>query len=139
MTTPTTVRPKPSTDWATAMQMPDHHDGPAGDAFLTWAKNHGLQPNVQEHAGQRRLTLTGSSGLTRPLRVETYRTQVDGTLVHLASGTAEQHTAHEYRWRVVHTSNGEIMAAGEGYIDRRDRDHAVATLWPGLDIVEVDE
>lgn len=163
MTTPTTVRPRPSTDWASAMQMPDQTDGPGGDAFLAWAKDQGLQPNVQEQAGQRRLTLTGSSGLTRPvdpgtwvivqrdargqvfietctpeyfadmfeparpLRVETYRT-VD----RLDAGD----NLLEHRWRVVHTSNGEIMASGEGYTDRRARDHAIQVLWPDLPVIE---
>ena len=45
---------------------------------------------------------------------------------------------YEYRFRVVHTSNGEVMASGEGYPDKRDRDHAVKVLHPDLDVVEVE-
>jgi hypothetical protein len=155
------------------MQMPDHTDGPGGDAFLAWAQEQGLQPDLQDQAGQRRLTLTGSSGLTRPvepgtwvivqrdargqvfietctpeyfadmfeparsLRVETYRS---GTTEVPELGETEH--AHvptgpiEYRWRVRHTSNGEIMASGEGYTDRRARDHAIQVLWPDLPVIE---
>lgn len=40
----------------------------------------------------------------------------------------------EYRWRVRHKSNGEILCSGEGYSDSRDRDHAVDVLWPDLGI-----
>lgn len=61
----------------------------------------------------------------RPLRVEVY----DST-------DHEEHVEH--RWRVVHTSNGENMGYGEGYVDRRDRDAAVATLFPGVEVAEVD-
>ena len=43
----------------------------------------------------------------------------------------------QYRWRVRH-SNGEVMASGEGYVDKRDRDHAVKVLHPDLDVVEVE-
>lgn len=43
-----------------------------------------------------------------------------------------------HRWRVVHVSNGETMASGEGYADRRDRDHAVALLFPGVPVEEVE-
>ena len=57
----------------------------------------------------------------RPLRLDTYRD-----------------TAGEHRWRVVHTSNGETLAAGEGYTDRRDRDHAARILVPDLDPVDID-
>lgn len=46
--------------------------------------------------------------------------------------------AGEHRWRVVHTTNGETMASGEGYADTRDRDHAVALLFPGVDRVVID-
>lgn len=46
--------------------------------------------------------------------------------------------AGEHRWRVNHTSNAEPMAAGEGYTDRRDRDHALEVLFPGIDVVEGD-
>ena len=46
--------------------------------------------------------------------------------------------AREYRWRVVHSSNGEVMASGEGYADRSDRDHAVNVLFPGVEIIEVE-
>ena len=66
----------------------------------------------------------------RPLRVEVYE-RVD---VITYSGVSET----EYRWRVVHTSNGEVMASGEGYADRRDRDHAIEVLFPGVEIVEVE-
>src|SRR5690606_33936769 len=62
----------------------------------------------------------------RPLRAEVYRT---------VEGNTTQHCAH--RWRVVHTSNGEIMASGEGYADKRDRDHALNVLFPDLEPVEV--
>lgn len=68
-----------------------------------------------------------------PLRVETYRTETPAT------DLPDSDVLVEHRWRVVHTSNGEIMASGEGYTDRRDRDHAVATLWPGIDVVEADQ
>lgn len=64
---------------------------------------------------------------SRPLRVETYRR---------VRGRSTQH--FEYRWRVVHTSNGETMASGEGYVDGRDRDHAVEVLFPGVEVVEVE-
>jgi len=64
-----------------------------------------------------------SSG--RPLRVEVY-------------GLVPDTDPQPYRWRVVHTSNGETMASGEGYADRRDRDHAVEVLFPDLEPVEVD-
>jgi len=60
----------------------------------------------------------------RPLRVEIYE--------------AADSLAADYRWRVVHSSNGEIMASGEGYADRRDRDHAVNVLFPGVEIVEIE-
>lgn len=63
----------------------------------------------------------------RPLRVETYR---------CVRGRSTQH--FEYRWRVVHTSNGEIMASGEGYTAQVDRDHAVSVLFPGVEVVEVE-
>lgn len=63
----------------------------------------------------------------RPLRVETYRR---------VRGRSTQH--FEYRWRVVHTSNGEVMASGEGYTAQVDRDHAVEVLFPGVEIVEVE-
>jgi len=43
-----------------------------------------------------------------------------------------------HRWRVRHTSNGEIMASGEGYTAQVDRDHAVEVLFPGVEIVEVE-
>jgi uncharacterized protein YegP (UPF0339 family) len=46
--------------------------------------------------------------------------------------------AGKHRWRVVHTMNGETMASGEGYADTRDRDHAVALLFPGVTVVELD-
>lgn len=66
----------------------------------------------------------------RPLRVEVYESTV----------FADDHWPEkvEYRWRVVHSSNGEVMASGEGYADRRDRDRAVEVLFPGVEIVEVE-
>ena len=67
------------------------------------------------------------AGARRPLRVETYRS---------VEGMSTKH--HEFRWRVVHASNGETMASGEGYVDGRDRDHAVKVLFPGVEIVEVE-
>lgn len=65
----------------------------------------------------------------RPLRVEVYT-----KVVHLGGGPLER---RDYRWRVRH-SNGEVMAHGEGYVDKRDRDHAVKVLHPDLDVVEVE-
>lgn len=70
----------------------------------------------------------------RPLRVEVYETRraiesEPDDFVHIVI---------EHRWRVVHTSNGEIMAQGEGYADRRDRDHAVHVLFPDVDVIEVE-
>lgn len=66
----------------------------------------------------------------RPLRVEVYESTV----------FADDHWPEkvEYRWRVVHTSNGEVMASGEGYTAQGDRDHAVKVLFPGVEIVEVE-
>lgn len=52
--------------------------------------------------------------------------------------SAADSLAADYRWRVVHSSNGEIMASGEGCADRRDRDHSVNVLFPGVEIVEVE-
>jgi hypothetical protein len=71
----------------------------------------------------------------RPFRVELY----DG--LELAPGhTEHRHTGrvHRYRWRVVHTSNGETIASGESYADKRDRDHAIDVLFPGVERVEVE-
>lgn len=46
--------------------------------------------------------------------------------------------AGEFRWRVVHNSNGETMGdSGEGYVNKSDRDHAVNLLWSGVPIREV--
>lgn len=64
----------------------------------------------------------------RPLRVEVYET----------TDLFAEPPAPDHRFRVVHNSNGEIMAHGEGYADKRDRDHAVALLHPDLDVVEVE-
>lgn len=59
----------------------------------------------------------------RPLVVETYSTK-----------RALFSNKREYRWRVRHKSNSEILASGEAYADPRDRDHAVDVLWPDLGI-----
>ena len=64
----------------------------------------------------------------RPLRVEVYET----------TDLFAEPPAPDHRFRVVHTSNGEILAHGEGYADKRDRDHAVKVLHPDLEPVEVD-
>ena len=64
----------------------------------------------------------------RPLRVEVYET----------TDLFAEPPAPDHRFRIVHTSNGEILAHGEGYVDKRDRDHAVALLHPDLDVVEVE-
>lgn len=45
--------------------------------------------------------------------------------------------AIEYRWR-ARARNGEIIASGEGYADKRDRDHVIELMWPGIDTVEVE-
>lgn len=59
----------------------------------------------------------------RPLRLETYsRIGIRG---------------RRHYWRVRHTSNGEIMASGEPYSRRIDRDRAVKVLWPDLTPVDV--
>lgn len=42
----------------------------------------------------------------------------------------------KYRWRLVHKSNGKTMAQGEGYKDKRDRNHATNLLFPHLNPVE---
>ena len=68
-----------------------------------------------------------------PLRVEVYEQR----LLRLHDDRDDEPFT-EYRFRVVHTSNGEILAHGEGYVDKRDRDHAVALLHPDLDVVEVE-
>lgn len=59
----------------------------------------------------------------RPLYVETYSTR-----------RALLSNKRAYYWRVVHKSNGEIVASGEGYAAARDRDHIVTVLWPDLSI-----
>ena len=69
----------------------------------------------------------------RPLRVEVYEQR----LLRLHDDRDDEPFT-EYRFRVVHNSNGEIMAHGEGYADKRDRDHAVKVLHPDLEPVEVD-
>lgn len=69
----------------------------------------------------------------RPLRVEVYEQR----LVRLHDDRDDEPFT-DHRFRVVHTSNGEILAHGEGYVDKRDRDHAVALLHPDLDVVEVE-
>lgn len=61
----------------------------------------------------------------RDLRVETY-----------ASANGEE---KEYRWRIVHASNGENMGDGEGYVNKEDRDHAVSVLFPDVEVTEVTE
>lgn len=63
----------------------------------------------------------------RPLVVETYSTR-----------RALFSNKREYRWRVVHKSNHETMASGEGYRLQSDRDHAVDVLWPDLGIDALD-
>ena len=68
----------------------------------------------------------------RPLRVETYRS------FRIVDEKSPVTGEPEFRWRVVHTSNGETMASGEGYVAQVDRDHAVEVLFPGVEIVEVD-
>lgn len=75
----------------------------------------------------------------RPLRAEVYTKQrekvhLDGDPLRVAS----TERVPEYRWRVVHTSNGEVMASGGGYANKRDRDHALALLHPDLEPVEVE-
>lgn len=163
MTTPTRVRPRPSTDWAEAMQMPNHDDGPGGQAFLTWARQQGLQPSLQEPSGHPRLTLTGTSGIARPVDPGTWvivqRDTRDQIFIETCTPEyftemfepARQLRVETYRsvhrlddsaakvqywWRVVHTSTGENMGYGEGYASRTDRDHAVQVLWPDLDVIE---
>lgn len=73
----------------------------------------------------------------RPLRVETYRSRTTEvtTLGDLEPTTLPAEPG-DYRWRVVHTTNGEVMASGEGYTDPRDRDHAIELLWPDLEVTE---
>ena len=68
-----------------------------------------------------------------PLRVEVYEQR----LLRLHDDRDDEPFT-DHRWRVVHTSNGEVMASGEGYVDKRDRDHAVKVLHPDLDVVEVE-
>lgn len=58
--------------------------------------------------------------MDRPLKVETYsRVGILGK---------------RYYWRVRHLSNDEIMAQHRGYVREEDRDHAVITLWPDLEV-----
>lgn len=106
--------------------------GPDTMARLTnWA----MQDRNPETVVQR-LEEVAESG--RPLRVEVYAKQREK--VHLNGDplrVASTEHVTEYRWRVRH-SNGGIMASGEGYVDKRDRDHAVALLHPDLDVVEVE-
>lgn len=60
----------------------------------------------------------------RPLIVETYsRMSLRGR--------------RRFHWRVRHTSNGEIMASGEAYSDKRDCLHAVGLLFPDLQVVDL--
>ena len=90
-----------------------------------------LTSDAMNHNGDyesvvQRLEEVAESG--RPLRVEVYET----------TDLFAEPPAPDHRFRVVHTSNGEILAHGEGYVDKRDRDHAVALLHPDLDVVEVE-
>lgn len=70
----------------------------------------------------------------RGLRVEVYRQLRPGA----SKFEPPTDGSFEHRWRVVHTSNGKILASGEGYVDKRDRDHAVQVLFPGVEVVEVE-
>lgn len=71
-------------------------------------------------------TISARQGRThmepRPLKVETYR---------IKRAMLSRRT--EWRWRVRHTSNGEIMASGQGYANRSDMYDAINVMWPDLD------
>lgn len=101
-----------------------------GPDTMTQLTNWAMQDRNPETVVQR-LEEVAESG--RPLRVEVYEQR----LLRLHDDRDDEPFT-EYRFRVVHTSNGEIMAHGEGYVDKRDRDHAVAVLHPDLDVVEVE-
>lgn len=45
----------------------------------------------------------------------------------------------QYRFRIVHTRNGEIMAQGEGYNNRFDRDAAVAVLVRQMAVADIED
>ena len=64
----------------------------------------------------------------RGIHVETYDREI---------ATVEDGMVREYRWRVVH-ENTQVMGSGEGYADKRDRDRAVAVLFPGVPTEEVE-
>lgn len=68
----------------------------------------------------------------RPLRLEFFET------VRGDAGPDGVVKVTRFWWRVRHTSNGEIVAQGEGYSDRRDRDHIAGVLHPDLEPVEVE-
>ena len=96
-----------------------------GPDTMTELANWAMQDRNPETVVQR-LEEVAESG--RPLRVEVYET----------TDLFAEPPAPDHRFRVVHTSNGEILAHGEGYVDKLDRDHAVALLHPDLDVVEVE-
>ena len=96
-----------------------------GPDTMTQLTNWAMQDCNPETVVQR-LEEVAESG--RPLRVEVYET----------TDLFAEPPAPDHRFRVVHTSNGEILAHGEGYADKRDRDHALSLLHPDLDVGEVE-
>lgn len=78
-------------------------------------------PNKPKATYPEAVSIRGNIINGRPLIVETYSTR-----------RALLSNKREYRWRVKHKSNGEILASGEGYRLQPDRDHAVDVLWPDL-------
>lgn len=54
--------------------------------------------------------------------IETYRSQKD----------------KQFYFRVKE-NNGQVVSQGEGYVDRADRDDLIESLYPGLEVREVDE
>lgn len=152
MTTPTLVRPR-ATPAVPAMQVPPLDDQLALVDFLLWAQTHDLSPNADGTPPG--LTVDPGTGSPRPLEPGTWVIiQRDASDRPYLETCDPQHfaefyeparplqvqtyvdTAGQHRWRVVHTSNGETMSSGEGYIDTRDRDHAIELLWPDLEVAE---
>ena len=65
-----------------------------------------------------------------------YETAAQSGALRLEHYTGTPSQDRKYRWRLVHKSNGEIMAQGEGYKEKRDRNHATNLLFPHLNPVE---
>ena len=64
----------------------------------------------------------------RPFTVETYTVK---------RWTDDKSYELDHRWR-ARGRNGEIIASGEGYTSKANRDHVIELMWPGIDTEEVD-